>query len=185
MAVLADAVSFIGQHILSIALAAIVLHLARNYFTPGVYSVPGPFLAKLSSLWRLIDVARGRPDITLYKLHQKHGDYVRLGPNVVSVRNTDALKVMYGINKGYRKTGFYRVQQQLAKGKPTPTLFTTLDEDFHAAIKRPVSSVYSMSNLTEFEPFVDSTIRTLFARLDEFVERGKVCDIATWMQYCG
>ncbi|RJE19637.1 Cytochrome P450 [Aspergillus sclerotialis] len=183
MAVLSDTISFLGQHIVSIALAAIVIHLIRNYFTPGVYSIPGPFVAKLSNIWRFIDVAKGRPDVTLYKLHQKHGDYVRLGPNVVSVRNTDVLKTIYGINKGYQKTSFYRVQQQLAKGKPTPTLFTTLDEDFHAAIKRPVSSAYSMSTLTEFEPFVDSTIRSLFARFDEFVERGEVCDIATWLQY--
>lgn len=72
----------------------------------------------------------------------------------------------------------------MAKGKPTPTLFTTTDEDFHASIKRPVSSAYSMSTLTEFEPFVDNTIHTLFRRLDEFVVQGKVCDIAVWLQYC-
>lgn len=184
MAVLSDTFSFLGQHIVSIALAVVIIHLTCNYFTPGAYLIPGPFLAKLTNLWRFIDVARGRPDVTLYKLHQKHGDYVRLGPNVISVRNTDVLKTIYGINKGYQKTGFYRVQQQLAKGKPTQTLFTTLDEDFHARIKRPVSSVYSMSTLTEFEPFVDNTIRSLFGRFDKFVERGEVCDIATWLQYC-
>lgn len=184
MAILSDAVSFLGQHVLAIAIAGILIHLTRNYFTPGAYRVPGPFLAKLSNLWRFYDVAKGRPDITLYKLHQKHGDYVRLGPNVVSVRDMDALKSIYGIGKRYRKTDFYRVQQQLAKGKPTQTLFTTVDEDFHAAIKRPVSAAYSMSTLTEFEPFVDETIQSLFGQLDGFVERGEVCDIATWLQYC-
>jgi hypothetical protein len=76
------------------------------------------------------------------------------------------------------------VQQQLAKGKPTPTLFTTTDEDFHAAIKRPISGAYSMSTLTEFEPFVDKTIQTLFKKLDEFVAGNEVCDIAVWLQYC-
>jgi hypothetical protein len=82
------------------------------------------------------------------------------------------------------QTDFYRVQQQLAKGKPTPTLFTTTDEDFHASIKRPISAAYSMSTLTEFEPFVDTIIHTLFTRLDEFVDQKKVCDIAAWLQYC-
>jgi hypothetical protein len=76
------------------------------------------------------------------------------------------------------------VQQQMAKGKPTPTLFTTTDEDFHAAIKRPISAAYSMSALTEFEPFVDKTIHTFFVRLDEFVAKEMVCDIASWLQYC-
>lgn len=184
MAILAETVSFVGQHLVSITIAAILIHLARNYFTPGAYHIPGPFLAKLSNLWRFYDVAQGRPDITLYKLHQQYGDYVRLGPNVVSVRDLDALKAIYGINKRYRKTDFYRVQQQLAKGKPTQTLFTTVDENFHSAIKRPVSAAYSMSTLTEFEPFVDKTIWSLFDWLDNFARTGEVCDIATWLQYC-
>lgn len=72
----------------------------------------------------------------------------------------------------------------MAKGRPTPTLFTTTDEDHHARIKRPISAAYSMSTLTEFEPFVDKTINTMFSRLDDFVEQGRACDIATWLQYC-
>ncbi|KAL2008376.1 hypothetical protein VTN00DRAFT_8358 [Thermoascus crustaceus] len=83
-----------------------------------------------------------------------------------------------------RPTGTYRVQQQLSGGKPTVTLFTALDEDFRAAVKRPVSATYSMSTPTEFEPFVDNTIRKFFERLDEeFVVPGRVCDVAAWLQY--
>lgn len=41
-----------------------------------------------------------------------------------------------------------------------------------------------MSTLTEFEPFVDKTINTLFGKLDEFAAEAKVCDIAAWLQYC-
>ncbi|KAF5015492.1 hypothetical protein F66182_13162, partial [Fusarium sp. NRRL 66182] len=170
-------------HAGSIFLLLIALYLGSNYLKPGVCAVPGPFLAKLTNLWRFSDVASGHAERTQYKLHQKYGDYVRLGPNTVSVRDLDALKVIYGINKSYQKTDFYRVQQQLAKGKPTPTLFTTTNEDFHAAIKRPISGAYSMSNLTEFEPFVNKTIATLFKRLDEFVTRNQVCNIDVWLQY--
>ncbi|KAF9893111.1 hypothetical protein FE257_012522 [Aspergillus nanangensis] len=183
MAVFASVVDFVSQNFLALVGIGLIYHFTRNYLTPGVSSVPGPFLAKLSNVWRLVDVARGRPEVTLHKLHQTHGDYVRLGPNVVSVRNPEVAKTIYGINKGYQKTSFYRVQQQLAKGKPTQTLFTTLDEDFHAAIKRPVSSAFSMSTLTEFEPFVDNIIHLLFSRLDEFAAGQKICDIGIWLQY--
>ncbi|GKZ29260.1 hypothetical protein AbraIFM66950_004066 [Aspergillus brasiliensis] len=183
MALLTTTLTFLSQHIPSLLLTCLIIHLTRNYFTPGVSRIPGPFLAKLTNIWRFVDVARGKAEITHYKLHQEHGEYVRLGPNVVSVWNVEALKVIYGINRGYKKTAFYTVQQQLAKGKPTTTLFTTIDEDFHAKIKRPVSAAYSMSTVAEFEPFVDSTIRTFFARLDEFSERGSVFDISTWLQY--
>jgi hypothetical protein len=50
-------------------------------------------------------VAHGHAEASLYRLHQKYGDYVRLGPNVVSVWDLDALRIIYGINKGYQKVG--------------------------------------------------------------------------------
>jgi hypothetical protein len=103
MAVISESISFASQHVGGLLLLLAALYLASNYLTPGVCSVPGPFLAKFSSLWRFIDVANGHAEVTLYKLHQKYGDYVRLGPKVVSVRDLDALKLIYGINKGYRK----------------------------------------------------------------------------------
>ncbi|KAJ6163409.1 hypothetical protein N7497_003388 [Penicillium chrysogenum] len=200
MAIISEALISVWSNLPAILVTLALFHFTRNYLKPGVTSIPGPLLAKITNLWRFIDVANGRAEVTLHNLHQKHGDYVRLGPNVVSVRNLDALKTIYGINKGYEKvspsckkliglsanipkTHFYSVQQQLAKGRPTPTLFSTTDENFHAAIKRPVSSAYSMSTLTEFEPFVDRTIHTLFGKLDEFVAEAKVCDIAAWLQY--
>ncbi|KAI2821405.1 hypothetical protein CBS63078_4605 [Aspergillus niger] len=183
MALLTTTLTYLSQHIPSILFTILIIHLARNYFKPGLSRIPGPFFAKITNLWRFVDVARGRAEVTHYQLHQKHGEYVRLGPNVVSVWNVEALKVIYGIKRGYKKTAFYRVQQQLVKGKPTRTLFTTLDEDLHAKIKRPVSAAYSMSTVTEFEPFVDSTTQTLFARLDELSEKGCVFDISTWLQY--
>jgi hypothetical protein len=103
MAVISEPISFASQHVGGILLLLGALYLASNYLSLGVCSVPGPFLAKFSNLWRFIDVANGHAEATLYELHQKHGDYVRLGPKVVSVRDLDALKMIYGINKGYRK----------------------------------------------------------------------------------
>lgn len=41
-----------------------------------------------------------------------------------------------------------------------------------------------MSTLTEFEPFVDSTIEKLLEKLDEFADAGRELDLATWLQYC-
>ncbi|KAG7057536.1 cytochrome P450 [Colletotrichum scovillei] len=183
MAIISEVVAFISAHLPILITAILAIHLVRNFTTRGVSKIPGPFLAKISDLWRFVDVARGRAHETHIKLHAQYGQYVRLGPNLVSVQNLDALKTIYGVNKGYRKTEFYAVQQQLANGKPTQTLFTTLDEDFHAKIKRPISSLYSMSTLTEFEPFVDSTIEKLLEKLDEFADAGRELDLATWLQY--
>jgi hypothetical protein len=105
MAAVSDSIVFIGQNITSIILLVFILHFTRNYLTSGVSAIPGPLLAKISNIWRFVDVAKGHAEVTLLKLHRKYGDYVRLGPNVVSVRDLDAVKIIYGINQGYKKVG--------------------------------------------------------------------------------
>lgn len=103
MAIVSDTAAFLSHRIPGIILLIAVTHFTRNYFRPGVSEVPGPFLAKISDVWRFIDVANGHAEKTLCKLHEQYRDYVRLGPNVVSIKNLDALKMVYGIHKGYQK----------------------------------------------------------------------------------
>jgi len=98
-----DLLSWIWHHILLIVFASTLNFFIATWLKPGLRSLPGPWLAKFSDIWRYYDVAKGRSDITLYKLHQKHGDYVRLGPSAVSVKNIEVLKTIYGINSGYAK----------------------------------------------------------------------------------
>lgn len=98
-----DLVAWFWQNWLLVGAISILYVLLRTLLKPGVRAIPGPWLAKVSNIWRFHDVAKGRPDITLYKLHQKHGDYVRLGPTAISVKNIEVLKTIYGINAGYEK----------------------------------------------------------------------------------
>lgn len=82
------------------------------------------------------------------------------------------------------QTDFYTVQQSLSQGRPLENLFNTLNEDFHAAIRRPVANAYSMTTLLKYEPFVDTTSRVFLRRLNElYGDTEKVCDLGTWLQY--
>jgi len=103
MGFLGDVLILASQYFAQILLLLILGYFAQNCLKPGVSAVPGPFLAKFSHLWRFLDVARGHAEETHIKLHRKHGQYVRLGPDVVSVCNLDVLKQIYGINKGFEK----------------------------------------------------------------------------------
>ena len=82
---------------------AFVAYLLKNYFKHGLNKYPGPFLASLTDWWRFVDVYKRRPEVTHLKLHAKHGDVVRLGPNSLSFADPKALKSIYGLNKGYVK----------------------------------------------------------------------------------
>jgi hypothetical protein len=104
MAVLTEtllhAISSYANYLLPILL---IVYLLRQYFWGGLNRYPGPFLAKFTNLWRYLDARGRRPEVTHMRLHRKHGDVVRLGPNVLSFGNPNALKVIYGLNKGFVK----------------------------------------------------------------------------------
>ena len=98
-----DIVSLFLQHWYSVLLLISVVYLAKNKYHNGLQRYPGPFLASYTDWWRFFDVLGRRPDITQLKLHRKLGDIVRLGPNALSFSNPEALKTIYGLNKGFVK----------------------------------------------------------------------------------
>jgi hypothetical protein len=48
-------------------------------------------------------VYQRRPELEHIRLHEKHGEVVRLGPNCLSFSDPKALKTIYGLNKGFVK----------------------------------------------------------------------------------
>lgn len=95
--------SVITQYWLPIIIAVGVGWLGKNRFNNGLNRYPGPLLASFTDWWRVWDVYGQRPEITHQKLHAKHGDVVRLGPNSLSFADPKALKTIYGLNKGFVK----------------------------------------------------------------------------------
>ena len=87
----------------AVILCVIFAYLAKNRYNHGLQKYPGPFLASLTDWWRFFDVLGRRPDITHNRLHHQHGDIVRLGPNSLSFADPQALKTIYGLNKGFTK----------------------------------------------------------------------------------
>jgi len=78
--------------------------LLRNYFNKGLNKYPGSSLAGFTDWWRFYElVSTRKTEQTHIKLHEEHGDVVRLGPNVLSFADPKALKVIYGLNKGFTK----------------------------------------------------------------------------------
>ena len=95
--------SFIFQHWSIAILVCLAVYLTRNRFHNELHRYPGPVLASLTDWWRFFDVLGRRPHITHIRLHREHGDIVRLGPNTLSFANPQALKKIYGLNKGFAK----------------------------------------------------------------------------------
>ena len=86
-----------------ILVVSFVGYLAHNKFYKGLNKYPGHPLAGYTNWWRFYDVMGQDTQHTHIELHRKHGDIVRLGPNVLSFANPKALKTIYGLNKGMTK----------------------------------------------------------------------------------
>ncbi|KAJ5174237.1 Cytochrome P450 [Penicillium canariense] len=146
--------------------------------------VPGPFMASISNISRLIWARSGRAHETHIHLHEKYGSLVRLGPNSVSVGDPREISKMYGIRSNFGKSDYYKALQPMSKGKIIQGLFNTQDDQLHRSMKKPIAGIYSMSNLVSFEPYVDSTISFFLERLEDAQgEANGRIDLGTWLQW--
>ena len=100
---LQDILQIVSAHWIEYLLALGIIRLASNKWCYGIQRIPGPWLAAYTNLWRFIIVWNRHPEIHHVKLHQQYGDIVRLGPNVVSVTDIDAVKQIYALNSGFIK----------------------------------------------------------------------------------
>ena len=78
-------------------LAIAVVYLLYNLLRPGLRSIPGPWLAKFSNLYRLMLNRRGRFSHDILDLHRKYGSVVRIGPDVVSIADSRVVDSIYGL----------------------------------------------------------------------------------------
>jgi hypothetical protein len=72
-------------------------------------------------------------------------------------------------------------------GKTIPSIINALDAKTHTAIKRPIAGVFSMSNVTKSEAFINSSIRDLMKLFDNKFNgdnHGKTFPISSWMHSC-
>ncbi|EPE03238.1 cytochrome p450 [Ophiostoma piceae UAMH 11346] len=178
------ALALIIDHWASAIIVVVLAYLAKNRYHNGLNKYPGPFLASITNWWRFYDVYKRRPDITHRRLHEQYGGVVRLGPNTLSFSDPKALKTIYGLNKGFVKSEFYVVQQSVVKGHSLASLFSTTDNDFHAQFRRCVNSAFAMSQLVQYEPFVDNTTKLFLTQTDKlFAKNPEGCDFTRWLQF--
>ena len=92
-----------------------VIYSVIDSLRAGLGHIPGPFLARFTSLHRLIETYRaGYVGDYLTPLHDKYGDVVRIGPRSVSVADPAAIPTIYNT-----KGRFWKVRRNLdLLGKP-------------------------------------------------------------------
>ena len=83
--------------------SVLIVRLVSLRYHHGLHKYNGPFLASLSDFWRLCHAYRNMNREPMIHLHDMYGDIVRMGPNVLSFRQPQAIQDIYGPGKHFKK----------------------------------------------------------------------------------
>ncbi|KAI0167742.1 putative benzoate 4-monooxygenase cytochrome P450 [Pestalotiopsis sp. NC0098] len=167
----------------TLALAFVVFHVFPVWWR--LRHVPGPFLASLSDIPRMLWVTTKKAHLIHQRLHDKYGEVVRVGPNTVIFRDPTAIPTVYPMRAGFPKGDFYAVLRPYQRGSsPLVAVFNSQDEQLHKQIKSPIAPLFSLTNASKFEILVDDVLAVLKRELDSrFATTGQVFDLGDWCQF--
>ncbi|KAL2787917.1 cytochrome P450 [Aspergillus keveii] len=161
------------------ALILLAIVVKRRYLG-SLREVPGPFLASISSLWKIKQIIKGHTEEEMLALHKKHGDFVRITDNEVSIGHPDAVKHLLHakIAKGSWYEVFsipdYRFVSQMSETDPQR----------HIDKGKNVAAGYALSNIIKSESYVDDIISDLESQLNQIIESGdSVVHLDKWFNY--
>jgi len=139
---------------------ALVLFWVIPYLTSntGIRDIPGPFAAKFSSLWLLLQARQGKRYLSVNAAHKKYGKLVRIQPDHVSIADDSAIQEIYGHGNGFLKSEFYDAFVSIQRG-----LFNTRDRAEHTRKRKTVSHTFSTKNIGQFETYMHQNL-DLFVR---------------------
>ncbi|KAI0418848.1 cytochrome P450 [Xylaria grammica] len=164
-------------------LLAFSVSVYRLYAHP-LRKVPGPFLARITELWRTVHYFRGTWFDDILELHRKYGPVVRISPNEVSVVSPDLTKLVYSHGKGTTKTDWYDIWAVVGESSnKLRGIFDTTDPKEHSFLRKRVSTIYSLSYLISLEPKVQGVINSLWKRFDELEQKQEPINFSIWVSY--
>ncbi|KAI0177755.1 benzoate 4-monooxygenase cytochrome P450 [Pestalotiopsis sp. NC0098] len=147
-----------------IAAAFVASFIYRIFFSP-IRHVPGPFPAKFTRLWHIYTILAGKQNLKLVELHKKHGHFVRISHDEVSVSHPNAIKALYlnPIPKG----NWYRVF--VFPDWRFPLSMSIQDPKKKADFMKYLSNAgFSLTNILQREPDMDEQIKLLLGWIDKY-----------------
>lgn len=165
--------------LLAVPVLFYILPFIRNW---SIQDIPGPFLAKFTNLWYMYECRRCRRYLTVHKLHEKYGTFVRVQPDHVSIADPEAIPIVYGHGTGTLKSQYYDAFVSIQRG-----LFNTRDRHEHTRKRKTVSHTFSAKSVGQFEQYIHHNLELLAQRWDELSANSKGSyakfDALNWFNY--
>ncbi|KAF9873688.1 branched-chain-amino-acid aminotransferase [Colletotrichum karsti] len=148
--------------------AGIIVVFKRLVLHPlGRY--PGPLIGRLTSLYNTYHAFRKDQARNLHQLHEKYGPIVRYGPNHVSIRSAEGVKMLYTNSRYTRKADNYLA---FPRNPEKASLFSSINKQVHARKRRILRQGFSDSALKTAGVTIKKHVATLCQCL-EFLDNDK------------
>lgn len=170
----------LGGISLAAILAALYLVASAlyNLFFHPLRHFPGPALAKVSVLWKLIGNLQGRKAHRIHEAHLQYGLVVRVAPNELSFSNPAAVKDIYASSAFAKEQRFYFAKRIFHENH----LLSFRDNKAHRQRQKLLQRGFSQASLLEFESAMASKIQVL---LDQFARAQQPIDVLPWAHALG
>lgn len=112
--------------------------LVYRAFFHRLHAFPGPPGAKLTKFWHVLQLGKCDNYKRLDKWHAAYGDYVRIGPNELSIVDPDAVEAVMGARSTCTKSAWYDM------GDPLVSLHQCRDRATHDKRRRVWDRGFSM-----------------------------------------
>ena len=144
------------------------------YFCP-LRDVPGPSLARFTSLWEALRVLRGKSHEDYVRLHEIYGPVVRMGPNRISFNGPEAMTIY---RKRLPKSNYYD-----AFGDPSqPNMLSMKDDEEHVERKRNFIRSYSIAAVRKYDSAANDQTKLLLQKLSAFDVQNSPVSMTHWLK---
>ena len=154
-------------------------YVLQPLFLSNLRSFPGPAAAKVSSFWLTTQCRRTRRSEAVMELHRKHGDFVRIAPNSISINDPSAVQQVYSHKSSFAKGDFYDAFLQVR-----PVVFNARNVALHQKKRKYMNPAFSARALSEFERYMDADLLLWKKKLLAMTQQTKSAnlDFAVWSE---
>ncbi|TBU27634.1 high nitrogen upregulated cytochrome P450 monooxygenase 2 [Dichomitus squalens] len=141
-----------------------------------LHRYPGPFWCRTSMFWHAVRITAGQQMRYLRVLHERYGDIVRIGPNMISVRDVSLIGPVLGAS-GIPKSAFYK---GTVLSEETVHIAGIQNIEEHSHRRRAWTRGLAPTALRHYENIAATRIRQLVDVLE--VQKGVVV-LGDWFNY--
>ncbi|EXJ69160.1 uncharacterized protein A1O5_08095 [Cladophialophora psammophila CBS 110553] len=169
--------------LLACIVAGVIWFLATPLRT-GLWRFPGPWYRRCTDLFQVLDTYHERTRLAIAELHRVYGPVVQIGPRTLIFCDPAMVDEVYGTRSPLPKSHHFKPLRHELNGVVYPNIVVMETTREHAAIKRPIAGIYSMSNVTKSERFIDECILQFVHQLDqEFNSKGRTMPVYQWAHF--